>query len=153
MQAEIPPGYVEPGTLPARLAAEPDALRRAARLIACATRPIITSGEGADIQTWMYGAIRIRKRRRFLGQHPTGAKTSGTALAVGAAAAHLELIGEAFGTSSLTVKLPQELEARLDRAIAKAGVTVVNVEIDREAGRKPKTNADVRMIPFSDILA
>lgn len=44
-------------------------------------------GDGADIQNWMYGAIRIRQAPGFLDHYPLGAMGVGTALAVGAAAA------------------------------------------------------------------
>jgi acetolactate synthase-1/2/3 large subunit len=44
-------------------------------------------GDGADIQSWMYGAIRIRRPRGFLDHYPIGAMGMGTALAVGGAAA------------------------------------------------------------------
>ena len=48
-------------------------------------------GDGADIQTWMYGAIEIKRARGFLDHYPMGAMGSGTALAVGAAAALKEV--------------------------------------------------------------
>ena len=50
-------------------------------------------GDGADIQNWMYGAVRVRRARGFLDHYPMGAMGSGTALAVGAAAAHREAAG------------------------------------------------------------
>ena len=179
-------------------------------------------GDGADIQTWMYGSVRIRRRRGFLDHYPMGAMGSGTALAVGAAAAHRERhgdkapttvlitgdgafgfhpaeihaavraglklivivgndgawgtelhgqqqaigktintelgvlpyhrIGEAFGALGITIESPQQLAPMLDQAFAVDGVVVVNVEIDRDAGAELKTNPDVRMILFSDIL-
>ena len=40
----------------------------------------------------------------------------------------------------------------LDDAFAAQGVFVVNVELDETAGAELKTNADVRMILFSDIV-
>ena len=52
-------------------------------------------GDGADIQTWMYGAISIHRARGFLDHYPMGAMGSGTALAVGAAAALKEGAGDA----------------------------------------------------------
>lgn len=179
-------------------------------------------GDGADIQTWMYGAIRVRRKRGFLDHYPMGAMGSGTALAVGAAAAHrersgadapatvlitgdgaigfhpaeihaavranlnliviigndgawgtefhgqrdaigqdintdlgvlsYEKLGEAFGAEGIHVGKPEQLDSALDKAFASQGVTVVNVEIDRDAGMELKTNPDVRMILFSDIL-
>jgi len=50
-------------------------------------------GDGADIQTWMYGAVKVRRPRGFLDHYPMGAMGSATALAVGAAAAHRERDG------------------------------------------------------------
>lgn len=49
--------------------------------------------DGADIATWMYGAIRIQRRRGFMDHYPMGAMGSCTALAVGAAAAEKEAAG------------------------------------------------------------
>ncbi|MGI9225871.1 MAG: thiamine pyrophosphate-binding protein [Woeseiaceae bacterium] len=179
-------------------------------------------GDGADIQTWMYGAVRVRRPRGFLDHYPMGAMGSATALAVGAAAAHkeqdgegapltvlvtgdgafgfhpaeihaavranlnllvivgndgawgtemhgqlevigrainteldvlpYEKLGEAFGASGSRIASPADLDAGLDAAFAGRGVRVVNVEIDRTAGRELKQNPDVRMIMFSDIL-
>lgn len=179
-------------------------------------------GDGADIQTWMYGAIDVRRPRGFIDHYPMGAMGSGTALAVGAATAHkendsddtpavvlitgdgaigfhpaeihaavraglhlivivgndgawgtelhgqmeaigrginteldalpYEKLGEAFGATGIAIHSPDELGPSLDRAFAAAGVTVVNVMIDPDAGRELKTNPDVRMILFSDIL-
>lgn len=48
-------------------------------------------GDGADIANWMYGAVRVRRAGGFLDHYPLGAMGSGTALAVGAAAALKEL--------------------------------------------------------------
>lgn len=179
-------------------------------------------GDGADIQTWMYGAIRVRRPRGFLDHYPMGAMGSATALAVGAAAAHkerdgadapttvlitgdgalgfhpaeihaaaranldlliivgndgawgtelhgqqeaigrmintelgvlpYEKLGEAFGAIGSRIASPAELAAGLDDAFTASGVRVVNVEIDRDAGRELKQNPDVRMIMFSDVL-
>ena len=44
-------------------------------------------GDGADIANWMYGALRVRRPGGFIDHYPLGAMGSGTALAVGAAAA------------------------------------------------------------------
>ncbi len=179
-------------------------------------------GDGADIQTWMYGALRVRRERGFLDHYPMGAMGSSTALAVGAAAAHREALGgdapltllvtgdgaigfhpaeihaavraelnllivigndgawgtemhgqraaigraintelgvlpyhklgESFGADGFHIGTPAELEPVLDHAFAAEGVRVVNVEIDRDAGKELKENPDVRMIVFSDIL-
>ena len=57
--------------------------------------------DGADIATWLYGAIRIRAPRGFLDHYPMGAMGSCTALAVGAAAA----LHERHGTSAPPVVL------------------------------------------------
>ena len=51
----------------------------------------IVVGDGADVQTWMYGALRVRRAPGFLDHYPMGAMGSGTPLAVGAAAAAREL--------------------------------------------------------------
>lgn len=47
-------------------------------------------GDGADIQNWMYGALRVRRPGGFMDHYPLGAMGSGTPLAVGAAAALAE---------------------------------------------------------------
>ena len=47
-------------------------------------------GDGADIQNWMYGALRVRRPGGFIDHYPLGAMGSGTPLAVGAAAALAE---------------------------------------------------------------
>jgi acetolactate synthase-1/2/3 large subunit len=47
--------------------------------------------DGADIATWMYGALRIRTAPGFLDHYPLGAMGVGTPLAVGAAAAARDL--------------------------------------------------------------
>lgn len=44
-------------------------------------------GDGADIQSWMYGAISIRNAPGFMDHYPLGAMGTGTPLAVGAAVA------------------------------------------------------------------
>ncbi len=51
----------------------------------------IVVGDGADIQNWMYGALRVRRAPGFLDHYPMGAMGMGTLLAVGAAAAAREL--------------------------------------------------------------
>lgn len=50
----------------------------------------IIVGDGADVQNWMYGALRVCKAPGFLDHYPIGAMGVGTPLAVGAAAAALE---------------------------------------------------------------
>lgn len=44
-------------------------------------------GDGADIQSWMYGAVAITSAPGFMDHYPMGAMGIGTPLAVGAAAA------------------------------------------------------------------
>ncbi len=51
----------------------------------------IVVGDGADVQNWMYGALRVRRAPGFLDHYPIGAMGVGTPLAVGAAAAAREL--------------------------------------------------------------
>lgn len=51
----------------------------------------IIVGDGADVQTWMYGALKVRRCPGFLDHYPMGAMGVGTPLAVGAAAAAHEL--------------------------------------------------------------
>lgn len=51
----------------------------------------IVVGDGADVQNWMYGALRIRQAPGFLDHYPLGGMGIGTPLAVGAAAAAREL--------------------------------------------------------------
>jgi len=53
----------------------------------------IVVGDGADVQNWMYGALRIRQAPGFLDHYPLGGMGIGTPLAVGAAAAARELAG------------------------------------------------------------
>lgn len=50
----------------------------------------IIVGDGADVQNWMYGALRVRQAPGFLDHYPMGAMGVGTPLAVGAAAAARE---------------------------------------------------------------
>lgn len=47
-------------------------------------------GDGADIQNWMYGALTVTRPGGFMDHFPLGAMGSGTALAIGAAAALAE---------------------------------------------------------------
>jgi len=87
-------------------------------------------GDGADIQNWMYGALRVREAPGFLDHYPMGAMGVGTPLAVGAAAAARELA--APGTSCRAVVLttgdgsfgfyPAELHAA-----ARAGLKLICV--------------------------
>lgn len=51
----------------------------------------IVVGDGADVQNWMYGALRIRRAPGFLDHYPLGGMGVGTPLAVGAAAAAREM--------------------------------------------------------------
>jgi len=57
----------------------------------------ILIGDGADIQNWMYSALRVRTAPGFLDHYPLGAMGVGTPLAVGAAAAARD-IAERDGT-------------------------------------------------------
>ncbi|MBU3671118.1 MAG: thiamine pyrophosphate-binding protein [Sinobacteraceae bacterium] len=87
-------------------------------------------GDGADIQNWMYGALRVREAPGFLDHYPMGAMGVGTPLAVGAAAAARELAAD--GTPCRTVVLttgdgsfgfyPAELHAA-----ARAGLKLICV--------------------------
>ena len=86
-------------------------------------------GDGADIQSWMYGAVAITSAPGFMDHYPMGAMGIGTPLAVGAAAA---LRDEAGGREAPPVLLvtgdgslgfyPAELHAA-----ALAGLRVVVV--------------------------
>jgi len=199
-------------------------LRLGASIAVRLPRNAVYVGDGADIQTWMYGAIAIQRPRGFLDHYPMGAMGSGTPLAVGAAAALRELYGaaaeapappvvlvtgdgsigflpaelhaaaglrlvvivgndgawgteehgqkqaigralntrlgklpyeklaEAFGGEGVVVKNVAEIAGALDSAFAAKGVFLVNVELDEAAGAELKTNPDVRMILFSDIV-
>jgi acetolactate synthase-1/2/3 large subunit len=99
------------------------------RIAQCAPDDAIFVGDGADIQTWMYGALRVRQAPGFLDHYPMGAMGTGTPLAVGAAAAAREL---ANGGTPRTVVLttgdgsfgfyPAELHAA-----ARAGLKLVCV--------------------------
>jgi acetolactate synthase-1/2/3 large subunit len=87
-------------------------------------------GDGADIQNWMYGALRVRQAPGFIDHYPMGAMGVGTPLAVGAAAAARELASA--GTPARTVILttgdgsfgfyPAELHAA-----ARAGLKLICV--------------------------
>jgi acetolactate synthase-1/2/3 large subunit len=55
----------------------------------------VFAADGADIATWSYGAIAVRRPRGFLDHYPMGAMGSVTALAIGAAAALREAAGAA----------------------------------------------------------
>ena len=87
-------------------------------------------GDGADIQNWMYGALRIREAPGFLDHYPMGAMGVGTPLAVGAAAAAREnaISGERCRTVVLTTGdgsfgfYPAELHAA-----ARAGLKLICV--------------------------
>lgn len=91
----------------------------------------IIVGDGADVQNWMYGALRVRRGPGFLDHYPLGAMGMGTPLAVGAAAAAREL-ALAAGTAVAPVLLttgdgsfgfyPAELHAA-----AQAGLRLVCV--------------------------
>ena len=54
----------------------------------------IIVGDGADVQNWMYGALRVRQAPGFLDHYPLGSMGIGTPLAVGAAAGAAELAAE-----------------------------------------------------------
>jgi acetolactate synthase I/II/III large subunit len=93
-----------PGWLPARLAQRVALIDRLASQPGPAIHPLalgraiqarlpaeaMVIGDGADIQNWMYGALRVRRPGGFMDHYPLGAMGSGTALAVGAAAALAE---------------------------------------------------------------
>jgi acetolactate synthase-1/2/3 large subunit len=91
----------------------------------------IVVGDGADVQNWMYGALRVGRAPGFLDHYPMGAMGLGTPLAVGAAAAAREL-AEADGSAPRPVLLttgdgsfgfhPAELHAA-----ARAGLQLVCV--------------------------
>jgi acetolactate synthase I/II/III large subunit len=69
----------------------PPAAARPRARSACLPDDAIVVGDGADVQNWMYGALRIRTAPGFLDHYPLGAMGVGTPLAVGAAAAAREL--------------------------------------------------------------
>ena len=83
-------------------------------------------GDGADIQTWMYGALKVQQAPGFLDHYPMGAMGTGTPLAVGAAAAARELSPKKSRTVVLTTGdgsfgfYPAELHAA-----ARAGLKIV----------------------------
>ncbi|MCB1623673.1 MAG: thiamine pyrophosphate-binding protein [Pseudomonadales bacterium] len=70
-------------------AVHPLALGRAIGRLA--PRDSIFVGDGADVQNWMYGALKVTQAPGFLDHYPMGAMGVGTPLAVGAAAAAREL--------------------------------------------------------------
>jgi acetolactate synthase-1/2/3 large subunit len=94
-------------------------------------RDAILVGDGADVQNWMYGALRVTRAPGFLDHYPLGAMGVGTPLAVGAAAAARE-IAERTDAPERTVVLttgdgsfgfhPAELHAA-----ARAGLKLVCV--------------------------
>jgi acetolactate synthase-1/2/3 large subunit len=49
------------------------------------------AGDGADVLNWSYGAIRVARARGYMDHHPMGAMGTGFPLAIGAAAAELDL--------------------------------------------------------------
>jgi acetolactate synthase I/II/III large subunit len=84
------------GWLEARAAADADPihpLRLGRELMQRLPADAIVVGDGADVQNWMYGALRIRQAPGFLDHYPLGGMGIGTPLAVGAAAAARELAG------------------------------------------------------------
>ena len=137
-------GPAEPGWLRGALTARIDYLES---LAAADTNPIhplrlgraimerlgpddIIVGDGADVQNWMYGALRVRRAPGFLDHYPLGGMGIGTPLAVGAAAAAREMA--AAGAARRRVVLvtgdgsigfyPAELHAA-----ARAGLPLVTV--------------------------
>jgi acetolactate synthase-1/2/3 large subunit len=100
-------------------------------IAALAPNDSIFVGDGADVQNWMYGAIKVRRAPGFLDHYPMGAMGVGTPLAVGAAAAAQEL-HERHGAPLRRVVLttgdgsfgfyPAELHAA-----AQAGLPIVTV--------------------------
>jgi acetolactate synthase-1/2/3 large subunit len=110
-------------------AVHPLALGR--EVAALAPNDSIFVGDGADVQNWMYGAIKVRRAPGFLDHYPMGAMGVGTPLAVGAAAAAQEL-HERHGAPLRRVVLttgdgsfgfyPAELHAA-----AQAGLPIVTV--------------------------
>jgi acetolactate synthase-1/2/3 large subunit len=110
-------------------AVHPLALGR--EIAALAPNDSIFVGDGADVQNWMYGAIKVRRAPGFLDHYPMGAMGVGTPLAVGAAAAAQEL-HERHGAPLRRVVLttgdgsfgfyPAELHAA-----AQAGLPIVTV--------------------------
>ena len=84
--------------------AEPLHLLRLGRLLA-ARLPAqsVYVGDGADIQSWMYGCVAIRSTPGFMDHYPLGAMGVGTPLAVGAAVASRELARRAGREAAPTV--------------------------------------------------
>jgi acetolactate synthase-1/2/3 large subunit len=191
---------------------------------AAAPRDAIFVGDGADVQNWMYGAIRVARAPGFLDHYPMGAMGVGTPLAVGAAAAAREIaerdgstprrvvlttgdgsfgfypaelhaaamaglplvvvigndaawgtelhgqhasigravntelglqryerFGEAFGCEGIFVATLAELAPALERAFASRGPVVVNIALDRDAGRAQHAEPLAQMILFDDL--
>jgi acetolactate synthase-1/2/3 large subunit len=84
------------GWLEARAAADTDPihpLRLGREIMQRLPRDAVVVGDGADVQNWMYGALRVRQAPGFLDHYPLGGMGIGTPLAVGAAAAARELAG------------------------------------------------------------
>lgn len=120
-------------------------------------------GDGADIQSWMYGAIAIRRERGFLDHYPMGAMGVGTPLAVGAAAALADAAGGVrpppvvlvTGDGSLGF-LPAELHAaaraglRLVVIVGNDGAWGTEAEEQRRAiGRK--LNTELGVLPYERV--
>ncbi|MEZ5498210.1 MAG: thiamine pyrophosphate-binding protein [Steroidobacteraceae bacterium] len=84
--ASRPGAALHPLALGARVAASNDA-------------DAIVVGDGADIQTWMYGAIAVKRAPGFLDHYPMGAMGSALPLAVGAAAAARDIARENGSTA------------------------------------------------------
>jgi acetolactate synthase-1/2/3 large subunit len=78
--------------------------RVARDLMACMPADAIYVGDGADIQNWMHGILRIRHPRGFMDHYPLGSMGIGTPLALGAAAAARD-IAEETGTPERPVVL------------------------------------------------
>jgi acetolactate synthase-1/2/3 large subunit len=70
-------------------------LRLAAAIARRLPAEAVFAADGADIATWAYGAIAVRRPRGFLDHYPMGAMGSVTALAVGAGAGLKEAEGDA----------------------------------------------------------
>lgn len=64
------------------------------RLMRQLTSDTIIVGDGADVQNWMYGALRVGRAPGFLDHYPLGSMGVGTPLAVGAAAGAAEIARE-----------------------------------------------------------
>jgi acetolactate synthase-1/2/3 large subunit len=64
-----------------------------------------------------------------------------------------EQLAEVIGATGIRIERPEQLQSGLDAAFTAGGVVIVNALIDPQAGSELKTNPDVRMILFSDILS